>query len=153
MPDPQPLPILGWRERVHIPDWHIRGIRAKIDTGARTSAIDVAQIVDVGNGRIRFEVVARTAPTRKTRWIEAMPIRQSVVKPSSGEAQIRPVCLVRVRIGPIEREIEVSLVCRQSMLCRMLIGRTAIEHVALVDPSRTFVVTQDKRGTRQKDST
>ncbi|MCA9277830.1 MAG: ATP-dependent zinc protease [Phycisphaeraceae bacterium] len=141
MPDSQPTLILGWRERVDIPAWHIRGIRAKIDTGARTSAIDVAQIEELEDGRIRFEVVARTSPTRRTRWIEATPVRQTIVKSSNGESQTRHVCLVHVRIGPFERDIEVSLVCRQGMLCRMLIGRTAMEGMALVDPSQTFLVT------------
>mgnify|MGYP002625432361 FL=1 len=79
------LTRIGWRERVDLPDWGLRRVRAKIDTGARTSAIDVAQIEELEDGRIRFEVVSRTRPKRVTRWVEAYPVRRSVVRPSSGE--------------------------------------------------------------------
>ena len=65
-----PLTI-GWRERVDLPDWHLRGVKAKIDTGANTSAIDVAQIEDLPNGDIRFEVVYRIKPERRTKWVRA----------------------------------------------------------------------------------
>ncbi len=138
------LPIIGWRERVDLPDWHLRRVRAKIDTGARTSAIDVAQIEHLRDGRIRFEVVGRTHPVRRTRWVEATPVRTSIVKPSHGEAQERPVCLTRVRIGEIEREIEISLVCRSGMLCRMLLGRSALEGVFCVDAGRKYLLTSRK---------
>lgn len=143
--NPTSLPIIGWRERVDLPDWGMRRVRAKIDTGARTSAIDVAQIEELEGGRIRFEVVSRVKPDRKTRWVEATPVRTSTVKPSHGEPQQRYVCLTRVRVGPIEREIEISLVCRQGMLCRMLLGRTALEGVALVDSSQKNVLTGRKK--------
>jgi len=139
------LKTVGWRERVALPDWGIRSIKAKIDTGARTSAIDVAQIEELEDGRIRFEVVTRLTPERRTRWVEATPVRTSSVKPSHGELQQRYVCLTRVVMGGIEREIEISLVCRRAMLCRMLLGRTALEGVVLVDPSRMYVLTTPKR--------
>ncbi|NNF44794.1 MAG: ATP-dependent zinc protease, partial [Phycisphaerales bacterium] len=119
------LTMIGWRERVDLPDWGVRRIRAKIDTGARTSAIDVAQIETLADDRVRFEVVVRDRPRRVTKWIEADTARQSVVKPSSGERQQRVVCRTTMGIAGIEHEIELSLVCRQGMLCRMLIGRTA----------------------------
>jgi len=145
MPTPE-IPIVGWRERVALPDWGIRNVRAKIDTGARTSAIDVAQIEELEDGRIRFEVVTRTEPVRKTRWIEADPVRRANIKPSHGVAQKRFVCSTTLRMGEVEREIEVSLVCRKNMLCRMLVGRTALSGVVLVDPSRKYALTgKDKQ--------
>lgn len=136
------LPIIGWRERIDFPDWRLHRVRAKIDTGARTSAIDVAQIEELPDGKIRFELVYRLAPVRKTKWITATPSRISTVKPSHGEAQQRYVCTTRIRVGPIEREIEISLVCRQGMLCRMLLGRTAVEGVALVDASQKYLLSR-----------
>lgn len=135
----QDLITIGWRERVDIPEWGLRSVRAKVDTGARTSAIDVATIEELGDGRIRFEVVFRDRPKRRTTWVEATPVRTSVVKPSHGEAQTRYVCLVPIRIGEVEREIEVSLVCRRGMLCRMLLGRTALRGFA-VDPRTKYVL-------------
>ncbi len=141
------LPVCGWRERIDIPDWRLRRVRAKIDTGARTSAIDVAAIEPMGDGRIRFEVVGRTSPTRVTRWVEARPVRVSTVRPSSGEPQTRYVCEVPIRIGELERMIEVSLVRREGMLCRMLLGRRALSGLVTVDPSSAYLLTSKRRKT------
>ena len=127
--------VLGWRERVALPAWRIRGVRAKIDTGARTSAIHVAAMEHLTGDRIRFEIVLRERPERRTKWVEADLVRESTVKPSSGEPQVRPVVRTPMVIGPLEFEAEIGLVCRQGMLCRMLVGRRAIEGLALVDPS------------------
>lgn len=137
--------VLGWRERVDFPAWGIRGVRAKIDTGARTSAIDVATIEEQPDGMLRFEIVTRHLPERKTVWVTAEAIRRSIVKPSHGEKQERFVCQTRIRIGPHEHEIELSLVCRANMLCRMLVGRTALAGGFLVDPSRTYAVSKSRR--------
>lgn len=139
--DPQhdTRPILGWRERIDIPGWGIRGVRAKIDTGARTSAIHVDGIEAVGNDRVRFEVVVREQP-RRTVAVEADVVRWATVRPSSGRAQQRPVVRARLRIGPIERQVEVSLVSRKGMLCRMLVGRLALEGM-LVDPTQRYLLT------------
>jgi len=144
----QTLATVGWRERVALPDWRLHGIRAKIDTGARTSAIDVAQIEELPHGRIRFEVVSRVKPTRKTRWIEAPVARMSTVKPSHGVSHERHVCLTLMRIGEVEAEVELSLVCRANMLCRMLVGRTALAGRFVVDPSRTYVLSATSEGKR-----
>ena len=139
--------VVGWREFVDLPEWGIDGVRAKIDTGARTSAIHVAAIEHMGDDRVRFEVVIRERPTRETRWVEAELVRESVVKPSSGEAQSRPVVLTRISIGGREHEAELSLVCRAGMLCRMLVGRKALEGTFVVDPGRTHVA--DGHGPRR----
>lgn len=144
---------IGWRERVELPDWGLRGVRAKIDTGARTSAIDVASIEHLEDGKIRFEVVARLGPERKTRWVEAMPVRVSKIKSSNGQLQERIVCQTRLRIGPVEQDIELSLVCRKRMLCRMLIGRLALADRFLVDSGRKYVLTSAKRPGSKKHKT
>lgn len=141
----KPRITVGWRERIDLPDWNLRGMRAKVDTGARTSAIDVAQIEDLPDGAIRFEVVVRVKPQRKTRWITARPVRTSVVKPSHGVAQQRPVCITRMRLGEHEHDVEVSLVCRKGMLCRMLIGRTALEGHYVVDPGKKYIASRPPR--------
>ena len=138
-------PAAGWRERVDFPVWGLVGVRAKLDTGARTSAIDVATIEHLDGGRIRFEVVGRDKPTRRTKWVEATPVRTSVGKPSHGEKQERLVCRTPIRIGAIETEIEIGLVCRKNMLCRMLLGRTALEGRVLVDSGETYLLTEKSR--------
>jgi len=138
--------LIGWRERVDLPEWGLRNVRAKIDTGAKISAIDVAQIEDLPDGSIRFEVVYRLTPRRRTKWVTASPSRSSVVKPSHGQTQERHVCTTTLVMGGVEHEIELSLVCRQAMLCRMLIGREALEGWYVVDPSRKYVLGSGSSG-------
>lgn len=149
MPKNSKLTTIGWRERVDLPDWGLHGVRAKVDTGARTSAIDVANIEHISDDRVRFEVVSRLKP-RKTDWIEASLVRTSKVRPSSGSTQERAVCITRIRIGSFEYDVELSLVCRKGMLCRMLIGRTALKKRFVVDPSRTNVLSKTR--SKNKDS-
>lgn len=133
------LIMLGWREHVAIPEWGIRRIAAKIDTGARTSAVHVGEIEHVSDDRIRFEVIYKVNPTHKGRWVEADLVRKSSVKPSSGVEQERPVVMAKIRIGEVEREVEVSLVCRKNMRCRMLVGRTALNGLFVVDSSKKYL--------------
>jgi hypothetical protein len=64
------------------------------------------------------------------------------VKPSSGDVQTRLFVATTLRIGTIEREIELSLVDREKMIYRLLVGRTAIGSGVLVDPSRRYVLTR-----------
>ncbi len=134
----------GWRERVDLPDWGIRRVRAKLDTGARTSAIDVAQFEIVDDDHVRFEIVYRLKPTRKTKWVQAKISRSARIKPSHGKAQERVVCLTTLRIGDDEFETEISLVCRKKMLCRMLIGRSALDGRFLVDSSQKYLLSPSK---------
>ncbi|MEQ8745812.1 RimK/LysX family protein [Pyruvatibacter sp.] len=137
---------VGWRERVDLPDWRVRGIRAKIDTGARTSAVHVDHIEEVEDGHLRFAVVVRQRPSVRLRWVTAPLVRESVVKPSSGVRQRRPVVLTTLSLGGVAAEIELSLVCRREMLCRMLVGRTALAGRYLVDASQTYLVSAARKG-------
>lgn len=137
--------MVGWRERVSLPSWGVRRVRAKIDTGARTSAIHVGEIEELEDGRLRFEVVTRERPNRRAVWVVAESVRESVVKPSSGERQSRPVVRTVMELGGIEREIDLSLVCRRGMLCRMLVGRNALGDRFVVDPERKYLVTPPRK--------
>ncbi|MEZ6242710.1 MAG: RimK/LysX family protein [Phycisphaerales bacterium] len=126
-------PVIGWREWVAMPEWGIGRVRAKVDTGARTSAIHVSKIERLEGGRLRFEVVTREKPHRRVVTVEGDHVRDARVRPSSGELQPRPVVRTLVRIGGWEREIEMGLVCREGMLCRMLLGRRAVKGL-MVNP-------------------
>lgn len=132
---------IGWREKVDLPDWGITRLKSKMDTGARTSAVDVAEIQHLDNGDIRFKVVVRTKPKRKVRWVTATPLRSTIVKPSSGIPQERIVCETTLVIGGVSFKAEVSLINREGMLCRMLVGRTALEGRFLVDSAHPVLVT------------
>lgn len=136
--------VVGWREKIDLPEWGLMRVRSKIDTGARTSAIDVADIEELQEGKIRFRVVYHHDPEQITRWIYADTVRTSTVRPSHGESQQRYVCETLVRMGSIERRIEISLVSRKGMLCRMLLGRTALGGL-LVDASQMYILTDSRR--------
>lgn len=137
---PVTLPVvLGWREAVSLPEWGVRGLRAKLDSGAATSSIDVDQVEYPSESVVRFDVVTRDHPARDPLWIEAPLVRRALVKPSTGEVQERPVVATVLRIAGIERRIEISLVSRPSMKCRMLVGRAAMAGVILVDSASRHV--------------
>lgn len=142
------LPVVGWRERVDLPDWGVKRILAKIDTGALTSSIHVEHLEEIGPDRVRFEVVvARATKTRPERTVrvETDLVRTARVRPSTGKLQRRPVVEALVQIGPVQRRVELSLVSREKMLCRMLLGRTALAGCVLVDASQTYMLTDATR--------
>ncbi len=119
-------PIIGRREYVAFPEWGIRGVEAKIDTGARTSAIHVDNIKRLAGDRVRFDVVLSRRKPDKCVRVEANLVRFTRVRSSTGHQQERFIVAARMRIGDIRRRIELSLVSRKHMLCRMLLGRTAL---------------------------
>jgi hypothetical protein len=145
--------IIGWREEASLPQWGIRAIKTKIDTGARTSAVHVDNVQLLPRRRVRFEVIVH--PARGSRPAQRVPVettivRVSRVRPSHGERQERVVVRTQVRLGPVEKEIELSLVSRHGMLCRMLLGRKAVEGTFLIDPSKPSLLSRARRKRRKK---
>lgn len=125
--------IIGLREYVSFPEWDVPDIVAKVDTGARTSALHVENIKKLPGGRVRFEVVlSRKDPDRRVP-VEEEIVRVTRVRPSTGHATERFVVATKVALGNIEKVVEFSLVSRKHMLCRMLLGRIALEGDFLVD--------------------
>lgn len=130
-----PRPLLGRRELVALPDLGIPRLEARVDTGARTSALHVAW-TRIDEGRVRFGAVVRRARDgREARIVEAeAPLsRTALVRSSDGRAQERPIIRTTIVIGGRARAAEVSLVPRERMRYRMLLGRTAIAPDYLVD--------------------
>lgn len=153
MTDPPNTPTpVGWREYIALPDWGIDRVRVKVDTGARTSAIHVAEFDELDDGTARFEVVVSERPKMRTVLVEAPLVREAVVKPSSGKRQRRPVVKTTMRLGGVEKEIEITLVCRKGMLCRMLLGRMALKHDFVVDVSRTYLASEKRRKKVKKNT-
>jgi len=135
---------IGWRECVAIPDWRIKRLRVKTDTGARSSAIDVTHVLELPENRVRFHVrLSRKFPDR-TRAVEAKVVRRTRVRSSTGHTQERIVVRTRVQIGPILKSVEFTLVWRRNMLCRALLGRRAIEGDFVVDPSSRYLLTDPR---------
>lgn len=131
--------VIGWREYIALPEFGIDHIKVKADTGARTSALDVANIEELDNNRVRFDlVIDRGHPARHV-TVEADVIRHAKVKSSFGQAHTRPIIRTRIQIGPVEKVVEFGLLCRRNMLCRALLGRAALSPEFVVDPEHRYI--------------
>jgi hypothetical protein len=137
-----PKDVIGWTEYIDFPDWHISGMKAKVDTGARTSALHVEDLKELPDGRVRFHVILSRKNQDKRVTVTAPILKWAKVRSSTGIFRRRCFVEARVRIGHIEKVIEISLVSRERMLFRMLLGRTAIERDFLVDVSKRSVISE-----------
>lgn len=137
--------IIGWRELVQLPDLGVTNLRAKMDTGARTSALHVANIApfveDDGSDWVRFEIDhSAVGGASGTGRCKALLAGIRTVKSSNGGIERRPVIRTRVRIGDIEQLAEVTLTDRKDLLHPMLVGRTALRKRFLIDSGRSFLL-------------
>ncbi len=135
--------IIGWREWVHLPGLKVDKIKAKIDTGARTSALHAFRVTPFtrdGASYVRFYVhpVQREA-TPEIKCV-ALLLDTRVVTDSGGRREERPVIRTMLKIGKSKYPIELTLTNRDVMGFRMLLGRQALRRRYLVDPSRSFVI-------------
>ncbi len=140
-PGPAPL-LLGWREWVGLPGLGLPLIKAKVDTGARTSTLHAFYVDPFGHGgtqRVRFGIHPLRGRTDIVIHGEAAVTDRRQVADSGGHRELRYVVLTPIRLGGLEWSIEVTLTNRETMLFRMLLGRTAIAGRALVDPDRSFL--------------
>lgn len=145
--------IIGWSEYVDFPEWGIQGVRAKVDTGARTSALHVEDIEALGDGHVRFHVVTgRKGPFGRTA-VCAKVVKWGRVRSSSGHYTVRCFVKTRIRVGPVEKEVELSLVSREKMLYRMLLGRRALARDFLVDVSRRRMLGGRRKTKKQRKKT
>ncbi len=138
---------LGWREWVSLPDLGIDRIKAKVDTGARTSALhafEVTPFVEDGKDRVKFLMHPTQNDDDHVVTCIADVIDTRTVKDSGGHAEDRYVIETRLSLGGHEWPIEATLTARDDMLFRMLIGRTAIKSRAIVDPARSYLVGKAK---------
>ena len=134
----------GWREWADLPEWGITRVRAKLDTGARTSALHVTGLEELPGGRVAFDVQPGHRSDRRIRVVTDV-VRKARVRSSNGASSTRPVVRTRLRIGTVEREIELTLVDRGAMLHRLLVGRTGLSGI-VVDASRRYVLSHRKEG-------
>lgn len=134
--------VVGWREWVGLPLLGIEKIKAKIDTGARTSALhayDVSSVRRHGREFVRFKVHPVQKNTRRIVECEAPLIEWRQVTDSGGKRTLRPVIRTTLELGRGVVQAEVTLIARDQMGFRMLVGREALKKRWLVDPSRSFI--------------
>ncbi len=132
--------VIGWSEYVQFPAWGIDDIQAKVDTGARTSALHVEDIESTPDGRVRFHVMVGRRPPFRRVLVTAPVVRYARVRSSSGHFTMRFFVRTQVRIGPVVKAIDISLVSREKMVYRMLLGRGALAKDFLVDVNRRRVL-------------
>lgn len=140
MPD-EPL-LVGWREWVGLPNLGIPSLKAKVDTGARTSALHAHDLeVQDRSGQpwATFQVRSDPDDPRSAVTVELPVIDQREVRPSSGEAEERPVVTTTLVLAGRAVEVELTLAHRDAMGFRMLIGREALRQGFLVDPGSSYL--------------
>jgi hypothetical protein len=136
------LTLIGCREYLDFPEWRLRRIRAKVDTGACTSAIDVVsyELKQAAGGGL-VAALHMALNRRHDRWklVETPVLRLVGVRSSSGVREERPVVEALVRIGPLSKRIQLTVTNRARMCYRMLLGREALAGSFLVDVSKKYL--------------
>lgn len=143
----KPSVHVGWREWIALPDFGVRAIKAKIDTGARTSAIHAWNIDPFerdGRYWVRFQLHPIQGSSALRRC-EAELSDQRKVRNSGGKVEQRFIIETNLRLGDESWPIELSLASRDEMGFRLLLGRTALAGHVLVDPRASFVLGVPKR--------
>lgn len=139
---PSERPAIGWREWVELPDLGVDRIKAKIDTGARTSslhAFGLERFQRDGREMVRFEAHPLQRDTSISIPVEAELVDRRSVRSSTGAETVRPVIETDVSLLGQRWPIELSLIRRDLMGFRMLLGRQAIRGRFVVDPGRSFL--------------
>ena len=137
-----PLPLLGWREWISLPDLNIDLIKAKIDTGARSSALHAFAIDPYRKGGESWIMFAIHPKQRHSDFIIEChaPIKdRRLVSDSGGHKQRRYVIETRLILGQSIITAEMTLTNRDSMLFRMLIGRTTMNNRFIIDPNASYL--------------
>ena len=135
------LPVIGWREWLALPELGVDSIKAKVDTGARTSslhAFDVTETTVGGIVHVRFTIHPAQRRAEPSISVELPLVAKRRVRDSGGRTELRPVIETTVGLLGEEWPIEITLTRRDAMGFRMLLGRQAIRGRFLVDPGRSF---------------
>lgn len=148
--------IIGWREWVALPDFNIDRIKAKIDTGARSSALhawDIEPYIRDGEDWVRFNLHPFQRNDEIVQPGQARITDRRVVTNSGGMSEERFFIEVDVVIGKHHWPIELNLTNRDQMGFRMLLGRTAIRDRALVAPGSSYLLGGKSKRRKVKNST
>ncbi len=136
------IATIGWREWVALPDWGVPAVKAKVDTGARSSSLHAFNVRVVRRGgkqMVQFEVHPLQRSTARTIHAEAVLAEYRRVRTSGGHETIRPVVITTVELLGCRWPIEITLATRDTMGFRMLLGRQAVRGKFLVDPGRSYL--------------
>lgn len=146
--------VAGWREWVSLPDAGVRWIKAKLDTGARSSALHAFELEEFerdGEAWVRFSVHPWQRSAEEAQVCELPVHDRRVVRSSSGHSQMRYVVLMEVALLGRTVTAEVTLSRRDEMGFRLLVGREALRQGFLVDPGRSYLGGRPRRAVRRKN--
>ena len=147
-PPPKARPQIGWREYVSLKELGIGRVKAKVDTGARTSALHAINIrfsQKHGVTWVHFDVHPLQRNTKQLISCEAPLVEERMVRDSGGKSTLRPVIETLVTVCGKDLYVELTLVSRGTMGFRMLIGRQAIRGEFLVNAGRSYLGGRPRR--------
>lgn len=147
-------PVIGWREWVRLDSLNLPPLKAKIDTGARTSALHAFKLDTFSRGGsrwVRFGLHPQQRNRQAVEIREAPIIDRRTIADSGGHRQLRYIIQSDVTLGHDTWPIELSLTRRDTMRFRLLLGRTALEDRFMIDPSRSYCIGK-KPKRAQRDS-
>jgi len=140
---PKSLKQIGWREWVSLPGLGVPAVKAKLDTGARTSALHATHIQPFtreGAQWVRFTVHPLQRRRRPVFVCEAVVVDQRAVISSNGQRERRYFIRTEITLGDQSWLIDLSLTHREGMSFRMLLGRSAIRGRFVVSPATSFLM-------------
>ena len=127
----------GWRERVALPLMGCVALEAKLDTGARSSALHATEVEpfeERGRRRVRFKLAGQHG----LQVADLVEMRR--VRDSSGRVELRPVLMTRLVLGGTGWPIELTLTGRGSLSCPLLLGRRALAGRVIVHPDAKYLL-------------
>jgi len=141
-PPPSLALTIGWKERITFPEWGPLRLRAKVDTGACLSALDVAdyELIETPTGTMAKLRLSLSRRHKRIRLVVAPVVRTTMIRNTSGVAERRIVIEALIRLGPIEKRIALTVTRRPAMRFRMLLGRAALSGTFIVDAGREYLL-------------
>lgn len=139
------LPTVGWREWLALPELGVPAIKAKIDTGARTSALHAFNLHYLerdGQPWVTFRLHPLQRSTVATGAIAVPVLEFRTIRSSTGHEQRRPAIRTTIHLGPFRWRAEFTLTNRDAMGFRLLLGRQALRERFWVDPGGSYLQSQ-----------
>ena len=149
------LTAMGWREWIQLPELGIKRVKAKVDSGARSSSLHAEEIELFearGQRGVRFVVLPLQRSRLRAVTCQALLHDERYVKSSNGSRELRPVIRTALSWGGQIWEIDVTLTSRDLVGFRMLLGREAIRRRHLVDTGRSYLGGRPLSGKRVRKS-